>query len=117
MKRAILAGLLLIGIGRAWAYEIPENPDKRISFGFNFDRYDMKGDYDLGARPTFGKDFGTLIQQHFKGDVRIPVFSFLTLSAGGGYSTTAMGLGLISNDERWNLHGYSVNAGFRIYIP
>ena len=117
MKRAMMVVMLMGMAGVAGAYEIKGNPDSKMSIGFNYDKSDMKGDYDWSGRPNFGNDFGNLTQVNYKGDIKVPVFSFMTLSAGGGYSATSLGLGLLDKDERWNFQGYNFSAGIRFFIP
>ena len=85
--------------GIAGAYEVEGNPDRKISFGFNYDRYDAPDD-------SLGKNFGHTFED-IRADVRVPVFTFLTLSVGAG----------VWNDARLNLNGYNTSAGFRVYIP
>lgn len=114
MKGVLLAALLLLPTTLS-AYEVPDNPDRKISIGVNYDRYDLGGDYELGAFKA--TDAGTLIQNNFRADIRLPLSSFFTLSVGGGYSTQSLGLFIVHRDERWNMKGYNLNAGLRLYIP
>lgn len=117
-----LAMLFMLGmVCTVKAYEIPENPDRKISIGFTFDRYALKGDYNSPA--TFPipaitlKDAGTYEQNNFKGDLRIPLSPSLTFSIGGGYTKTDLGLDLVSRDERWEMKGYNLSVGARYYLP
>lgn len=114
MKLKIALAIVLMA-ELAQAYEIKENPDRKISIGFNFDRYSLKGDYELLNLKL--PDFGNLTQNNFRGDLRIPMASFLTFSIGGGDTTQDLGLGVIDKDERWKMKGYNLNAGVRLYLP
>jgi len=103
----------MIDIGST--YEIKENPDRRISFGFTFDRFSMGGNYEYLSFKI--PEAGTSIQNDFKADLRVPVASFLTLSVGGGYSTQSLGLAFLNKDERWKMEGYNMSVGFRVFFP
>lgn len=115
MRILLMVGMMLLGTCAAWAYEIPENPDQRPSLGFNYERYDLKGDYTLNSLKF--SDAGLWKQNNLKGDFRIPVASFLTLNIGGGYTLGEASWFILSKDERYALNGYNINAGFRLYFP
>ena len=113
IKFAIIVSMLLTNV--SFAYEIQNNPDKRMSIGISYNRNHLNGDYELKSISL--SDYGTLIQNTYGGDLRFPIASFLTFSVGGGYTTTSLGLGVLDKDERWNMKGYNLNAGIRVYIP
>ena len=115
MKKVMLILGMVLCARVGFAYEIKGNPDMRPSIGFNFDRTDQSGDYESHILKF--TDAGTLVQNNFRGDIRLPITSFLTFSVGGGYSTTTLGLSIITPDERWRMKGYNLSAGFRIFIP
>lgn len=109
----VLAVLCLSGVARA--YEIPGNPDQRPSLGFNYERYDLKGDYTLNNLKI--GDAGLWKQNNMKADFRIPLATFFTIMIGGGYTMGEASWFIVSKDERYALNGYNLNAGFRLYFP
>jgi hypothetical protein len=110
MSLFVILGL----IGSVKAYEIKENPDQRISFGLNYFRNSVTGDYES---PLFKvSDAGELTSNHIVADIRIPLTSFLTFSVGGGYSMDKMRITFVSNDK-YDMKGYNLNAGIRLYLP
>ena len=117
MRKVVLAALMVLVPAVGMAYEIEKNPDRRMSFGINFDRFDMGGDYENDTPKIKIADAGTWKQNIIKADVRVPVTSFMTLSLGGGYVMTDAGWAIVTKDERWKMKGYNINAGVRFYIP
>lgn len=96
------------------AYEIPSNPDRFMSLGFNFGYSTQGGDYNWTTYHL--KELGNFDQRSYIADLRIPLASWLTWTVGGGYLQTDLGLGIVSKQERWNMNGYALQTGVRLYL-
>ncbi len=112
----IVMAAVLMG-GKAFAYVIADNPDQKMSFGFNYARASFSGDYQTGNFIYPGSE--SFWQNSFNFDVRAPITSFLTLYAGGGYSNSNSNFSVpvFQVNQTVTLSGPIFNAGFRIYIP
>lgn len=116
MKKAFVAMFFLLGLVEiVSAYEISNNPDRKISFGFTYNRRNVEGDYRLKSFQF--NDAGKRLDQDFVVDGILPLNSFLSFTASGGYSKTNLTLSIISRDEVWEMAGYNVSAGIRVYLP
>lgn len=114
MKKMIIS--VIVGlVGVCHGYEVPQNPDRKISFGVTYNRDDMSGDY--GSKYISLKNAGNLTMNNVMVDARVPLSSWFTFTLGGGYRKTALGLGILDTDERWNMGGYSLSVGARFYLP
>lgn len=111
-KLMLIAALLLVGLAfDAYAYEVQDNPDRRISIGLNYDRTSLNGEYKFAG--TTIKDFSDNIQNAFIADLRLPISGFCTLNVHGGYLN--MKNTLFTNEEV-SSGGYDVGAGVRFYL-
>ena len=114
MKKTWLVGLIAVagGVGVARAYEVPGNPDRKASVGFNYDRIGTNSEYTfLGAKI---KDFNKVGQNAFIFDVRLPLTSFLSVSAHGGFLNSRSEL---FTSEEVKAKGYNAGVGVRLFIP
>lgn|SRR3990167_5985166 len=113
MKRILFAfatmALLASGVS---AYEIPDNPDRRISFGFNFDHSKSGMDYTFALWSV--KNFTETKSNSWLLDVKVPLNSVFTFGLRGGmfYDDTRSFYG-----EQLESNGYNVGFGIRWYVP
>lgn len=119
MKRvSLFIALFIVGMlaKTAKAYEIPNNPDRRMSFGFNYARFNSNGDYNQNGANYANSE--TLTQNSFLFDLRAPIANWLTFSAGAGLLTSNAGFNPVNGfNETVNMSGPVFNVGFRVYIP
>ena len=108
MTIALMLGLM----GQAAAYEVEGNPDRKISFGLNYDRIGTSSEWTFGSFKI--SDFTKETLNRFMADVRIPVSSVFTFQVRGGYLN-------INNEiftgERVKSDGYDFGIGVRFYLP
>lgn len=113
MKKVTLAlGLMLAYVGMARAYEVQGNPDRKISFGFNYDRSKQNSEYTfMNSKIT---DFAKMTGDSFTLDTRVPLSEYFTFNVHGGF-------GYSDNDlftgEKVSYSGYDIGAGLRLYLP
>ena len=113
MKALILSiTLLTASIGIANAYEIEGNPDRKISFGFNYDYQKSNSEYSF--RTLKIDDFTKVSQNSFLLDARVPLSSLFTFSIRGGYFLSTND---IFTNEKVEYKGFDVGFGLRVYIP
>jgi hypothetical protein len=112
MKTIAMIAFMVLCAGSLKAYEIPENPDRKISFGLNYDRTSMNSEYTFGSFKV--SDFTKLTQDQFILDARIPLSSIFTLGLRGGYLSTKND---IFTGEKTTATGYDIGFGLRFYIP
>src|SRR3990167_10329049 len=90
MKKGMMLIVALLCAATVNAYEIKDNPDRRISFGLSYDKQNINGDYSFGSFKI--TDFTKQDFYYFQGDVMVPVSPFCTLTLGyryiGGTNTT-----------------------------
>lgn len=113
MRTMLLALLLAAAFSSvAKAYEVVGNPDRRISFGLNYDRSSENSEYKfMGSNiPDFTKVSG----DSFLMDVRLPLSSFFTFSVRGGFLKSK---NEVFTGEEIEYNGYDVGAGIRLYLP
>lgn len=115
--KALLAVAVLMLTSIAWSYEIVENPDRKVSVGINFIRHSLSGDYNSNELNFKLLDAGSMTQNDFLADLRVPVSSVFTFSLGGGFSKQTLGLSIFAADEQWDMSGYKLNFGVRAYFP
>ncbi len=111
MKTAI-AVLVLLCATTVNAYEIQENPDRKISFGLNYGRWFDGSEYKFGGIKI--SDFSKTNGNNFIGDVRIPMSSLFTFQIRGGYSDYAT---TTFANENIDHKGYDFGFGVRLYLP
>lgn len=107
----LVFGLLLASVGRAKAYEVEGNPDKRISLGFNYDRASENSEYSF--RGATMSDFTKISGDSFILDTRIPLNSFFTFSVRGGLTKSDND---IFTGEKISYSGYDIGFGVRLYL-
>ena len=111
MKIKLALAMMFLG-SMGHAYEIQDNPDRRISFGFNYDRSRQNSEYTFGA---FKKsDFTKVTGDSFLLDVRIPLNSAFTFGVRGGINKSTND---IFTGEKVDYSGYDIGFGFRAYLP
>lgn len=107
----LLLGLMLASISMARAYEVEGNPDKRVSFGFNYDRATENSEYSF--RGATMSDFTKVTGDSFILDTRIPLNSFFTFSVRGGLTKADND---IFTGEKIAYSGYDIGFGVRVYL-
>ena len=112
MKIVIMALMLLGLAGQAVAYEVAGNPDRKISFGLNYDRIGTSSEWTFGSFKI--SDFTKVTQNQFLADVKIPVSSVFTFQMRGGYLNIENN---IFTGERVKSDGYDFGVGVRFYLP
>lgn len=85
MKRSLIIAFLVLAAKPLMAWEIPNNPDRFISFGFNVSGNKLSGQRDEISMPTpllTNREGGSdQLDTHVLGaDVRVPVNQSLTLT-------------------------------------
>lgn len=96
----------------AYAYEIYNNPDRKISIGVGYDHAEGTTDYTFRAfhMNGFSKQRGDSLGLDF----RAPMTSFFTLVLRGSAYKNRSDL---FTTERLEQNGYTAGIGFRIFIP
>ena len=98
--------------GKSSGYEIADNPDRRISFGFNFDHTKSGSDYSWSSRTI--KDFTKSKSNSWLLDVKVPMSSMFTFGLRGGmFSGNTDSFA----SERLESSGYNIGFGVRWYVP
>lgn len=109
----VLMGLVVGGIAAiGQAYEIKDNPDRKISFGFNFDHLGDSTDYTFRSLKI--NDFSKTSQNQFLLDAKIPLNDFFTFGIRGGILKSNTTL---FTSEETDANGYDIGFGIRYYIP
>lgn len=116
MKKALLS-LLLFGVvaGNVGAYEVKGNPDRKMSIGVNYNYFSMGGDtYDKVVKL---ENIVNYRGDSISGDVRIPISSMLTFTVGGSLLSSLSTYEHPTSYSQWDMNGYNLSIGFRVYIP
>ena len=113
MKKAIIAMLVMVVgmVANVMAYEIRENPDRKISFGFNYDHVGTNSEYKFGSIKI--SDFTNAKSDSFLLDMKVPLSSMFTFGIRGGYLT---GNNSIFTGEQVDSTGYNIGVGIRFYL-
>ena len=113
MKKMMMALALMLSLARlAAAYEIEGNPDRKISFGLNYDRAWSSSEWTF--KPFKISDFTKTTQNQFLVDVKIPVSSVFTFQMRGGYLNADND---VFTGERIKSDGYDFGVGVQFYLP
>ena len=115
MKKLVMLALLL-GTTSAYAYQIQGNPDWKPSLGLTYSRTALKGDYNAPTFRTVIKDAADNTINNYVADIRLPLSTFLTFNIGGGYTSQNMRLSAFDPKESWEMNGYNLSVGARIYF-
>ena len=107
-----MIAFMVMCAGSLKAYEIKENPDRKISFGLNYDRTAMNSEYTFGVFKV--SDFTKVSQDQIILDVRIPIAPSFTFGIRGGYLSTKND---IFTGEKTTATGYDIGFGLRFYLP
>lgn len=111
MKTMIVTLVCLMMVVMAQAYEIRENPDRKISFGLNYDRSWDSSEWKFGAFKI--SDFTKVTSNQVIADMKIPLSSILTFQLRGGYLNSDND---IFTGENVKSSGYDIGFGIRFYL-
>ena len=110
-KIAMMVAMAMLPLQWCMAYDVVGNPDRKVSFGFNYDHVGTSSEYSfLGSRIS---DFTKIASNSFMGDVKIPMSPMVTFQLRGSYLNSENS---IFTGERIETTGYDIGIGIRFYL-
>lgn len=111
MKKVLMLIAFVSLTSAVHAYDVPGNPDRKMSIGLNYDRENLNSEYSFMAAKI--SDFTKVGSNSFMADIRVPISSIFTFSVRGGYVSSTNEL---FTSEKVEYSGYDIGVGVRFFI-